>query len=252
MFEELPQDEIDQLLQALGGKGSVTNAFENIEAFEEYLINRKYESEKPYGIFDKDIAVCNFFDTKDNESILEEIRQKNEDQGFGNIKIPNTNIMLINYSFCPKCKTIYSFSEIMDYYRNPNPDVRYKNRAWQVRKDTRIYCSACNTCFLPALVIADGTPKNEVQFLCRTQTIDAIEEYFLQNNVRVLTRRRENIIQEGNLRAIKNDVLLKNLEEKPTLISNMLQYTPINLMKNLIDGTNVEKGDLLFTAMEII
>jgi hypothetical protein len=30
----------------------------------------------------------------------------------------------------------------------------------------------------------------------------------------------------------------------------MLQYTPINLIKNLIDGTNVEKGDLLFNQWE--
>jgi hypothetical protein len=36
------------------------------------------------------------------------------------------------------------------------------------------------------------------------------------------------------------------MELKPTLISNMLQYTPINLIPNLIDGSNVEKGDLLF------
>jgi hypothetical protein len=48
------------------------------------------------------------------------------------------------------------------------------------------------------------------------------------------------------MKAIKNDVFLKDLEKKPTLISNMLQYTPINLIKNLIDGTNVEKEDLLF------
>jgi hypothetical protein len=129
---------------------------------------------------------------------------------------------------------------------NPKPDTRFKNRSRQCREDTRVYCRVCNTYFLPSLILSDGTPKNEVQFLCRTQTINAIEKYFLQNNVKVLTKKSENIIQRGNLKAIKNDVYLKDLEKKQTLISNMLQYTPINLMMNLIDGTNVEKGDLLF------
>jgi hypothetical protein len=247
MAELLSQEEIDQLLTAINtGDGGTRNAFENIEAFEKYLLERQYEPEKPYGIFDKDIAVCKFFNTSGNEKILEEIRQKNKEQGFGTIKISNTNITLINYSFCPKCKTIYSFSEVMDYYMNPRPDAKFKNSSMQYREDTRVCCRVCNAYFLPSLVISDGTPKNEVQFLCRTQTINAIEKYFLQHNVRVLTKKSENIIQRGNLKAIKNDVYLKNLEKKQTLISNMLQYTPINLMMNLIDGTNVEKGDLLF------
>jgi hypothetical protein len=245
MAEVLSQDEIDQLLTAINA-GDVKNVFESIEEFEKYLLNRKYEPEKPYGIFDKDTTMCKFFDTNDNENILSEVKRKNEEQGFGNIKIPNTKIMLINYSFCPRCKTIYSFNEVMDYYMNPKLDRRYKNRAWQAREDTRFYCKACNTYFLPSLIISDGTPKNEVQFLCRTQTIDAIEKYFFEKNIRVLTKKNKNIIQKDGLKAIKNDIFLKDLDERPTLISNMLQYTPINLIKNLIDGSNVEKGDLLF------
>jgi hypothetical protein len=245
MAEVLSQDEIDQLLTAISAD-EAKRSFGSIEEFEKYLLNRKYEPENYYGIFDKDIVMCKFFDTKDNEKILSEIKQKNEEQGFGNIKIPNTKIMLINYSFCPKCKTVYSFNEVMDYYMNPKLDTQYKNRAWQSREDTRFYCSLCSTYFLPSLIISDGTPKNEVQFLCRTQTIDAIEKYFSESNVKVLTRKNKNIIQKGGLKAIKNDVFLKDLDKKPTLISNMLQYTPINLIKNLIDGTNVEKGDLLF------
>jgi hypothetical protein len=246
MAEVLSQDEIDQLLTPVL---IAKNAFESIEAFEKYLLNRKYEPEKPYGIFDQDIVMCKFFDAKDNEKILSEIKQRNEEQGFGNIKIPNTKIMLINYSFCPKCKTIYSFSEVMDYYMNPKLDTRYKNRAWQARTDTRFYCKICNTYFLPSLIISDGTPRNEVQFLCRTQTIDAIEKYFFKDNIRVLTKKDKNILHQNGLRAIKNDVLLKDLDKRPTLVSNMLQYTPIYLIKSLIDGTNVEKGDLLFGVM---
>jgi hypothetical protein len=134
----------------------------------------------------------------------------------------------------------------MDYYMNQKPDSRFKNRARQYREDTRVYCRLCNTYFLPSLIISDGTPKNEVQFLCRAQTIDAIEKYSLQNNVKVLTKKSENIIQKGDLKAIRNDVYLNDLEKRQTLISNMLQYTPVNLMMNLIDGTNVEKRDLLF------
>jgi hypothetical protein len=246
MAEVLSQDEIDQLLTAIGAGDFSGGSFESAAAFEDYLIKRKFTPEKPYGIFDTDIAVCRFFDSGKNENLLEDIKRKNEERGYGNIKIPNTNIMLINYSFCPKCKTIFSFEEITDYYMNPKPDPKYKNTAHQYRKDTRVYCNNCGAYFLPSLVISDGTPKNEVQFLCRVQTIDAVEKYFSRKNINVLTRNRKNIIQKGNVRAIKNDVFIKNLDEKPTLITNIIQYTPCNLIMNLIDGTNVEKGDLLF------
>ena len=131
---------------------------------------------------------------------------------------------------------------------NPKPDPRFSNRARQYRDDTRVYCKNCDSYFLPSLVISDGTPKNEVQFLCRSQTIEAIEKYFKQINMYVLTRRKKNIVQRGNLRAIKNDVYIKDMEKKPTLITNMIQYTPYKYILNLIDGTNVEKGDLLFNA----
>jgi hypothetical protein len=129
---------------------------------------------------------------------------------------------------------------------NPKPDALFKSRAKQYREDTRVCCRVCDTYFLPSLVISDGTPRNEVQFLGRVQTIDAIEEYFLQQNVKALTKKNENIIQMGNLKAIRNDVYLKDLEDRQTLVSNMVQHTPINLMMNLIDGTNVEKGDIVF------
>jgi hypothetical protein len=242
-MEVLSPDEIDQLLSAVAVG---IPAFDNIEAFEEYLTKRKFIQDKPYGIFDKDISVCRFFSSNNNENLLEDIKRKNEEQGYGNFNIPNTNIMLINYSFCPNCKTIFSFKEITDYYKNPRFDQRYKNRAYQYREDTRVYCNNCGTYFLPSLVISDGTPKNEVQFLCRVQTIDAVEKYFSKKNVSVLTKNKNNIVQKGALKAIKNDVFIKKLDEKPTLITNIVQYTPFNYIMNLLDGTNVEKGDLLF------
>jgi len=245
MTEILSQFEIDQLLTAINA-GDTEKSFDSIENFEKYLIERKNKIEKIYGIFNKDISVCTFFGSRNSENILEDIKQKNLEQGSGNIKIPNTEIMLINYSFCHKCRTIFSFKEISDYYKNPRPDQRFRNRAYQFREDTRIFCYNCNTYFIPSLVVADGSPKNEVQLLCRAQTIDAIEKFLLQKNIRALTKKRKNIIQIGNQRAIKNDVYLKDLEEKPTLITNMVQYTPLKYIMNLVDGTNVEKGDLLF------
>ena len=246
MAEVLSQDEIDQLLTAINA-GDTVNSFENIGAFEEYLIKREFRPEKPYGIFDKDISICRFFDSGKNENILEDIKKKNEEEGYGNIKIPNTEIALINYSFCQNCKTIYSFKDVIDYYKNPKPDEKkFTNRANQYREDTRVYCNICNFYFLPSLIITDGTPKNEVQFLCRSQTIDAVEKYFLQKNIQVLTKNKKNVVQNGNLKAIKNDVFIKNLDKKPTLITNIIQYTPFKYIMNLIDGTNVEKGDLIF------
>ena len=246
MAEVLSQDEIDQLLTAIN-TGDTVNSFENIEVFEEYLIKREIRLEKPYGIFDKDISICRFFDSGKSDNILEDIKKKNEEEGYGNVKIPNTEITLINYSFCQNCKTIYSFKNIIDYYKNQKPDEKiFKSRANQYREDTRVYCNICNYYFLPSLIITDGTPKNEVQFLCRSQTIDAVEKYFLEKNIQVLTKNKKNVVQNGKLKAIKNDVFIKNLDEKPTLVTNIIQYTPFKYIMNLIDGTNVEKGDLLF------
>jgi hypothetical protein len=40
------------------------------------------------------------------------------------------------------------------------------------------------------------------------------------------------------------------MEEKPTLISNLIQYTPANIVLNLIEGSNVKNGDLLFGLLQ--
>jgi len=244
--EILSQEEIEQLLNAINAGDKTGSGFDSTEAFENYLTKREFHPEKPYGVFDEDVSICRFFDSKNNDNLLADIKKKNEEQGLGNIKIPNTDIMLINYSFCPKCKTIYSFKEIMDYFRKPKPDTRYKNAALQLRNDTRVFCHNCDSFFIPSLIISDSTPKKEVQFLCRVQTIDAVEKYMLSKNTEVLTKDKSNIVNKDNLRAIRNDVSIMDLEEKPTLITNIIQYTPFRLIMNFIDGTNVEKGDLLF------
>ena len=132
------QEEIDQMLTPINPIAPIGNRFENIEAFEEFLTKRKFSHEEPYGIFEENISICRFFDYGKNENLLEDIKKKNEKQGYGNIKIPNTKIMLINYSFCPKCKAIFGFKEIVDYYKNPVSDARYKDRGDQYRNDPRV------------------------------------------------------------------------------------------------------------------
>jgi hypothetical protein len=186
------------------------------------------------------------YDSKNGESILADIERKNSEQNMGNIIIPNTSIKLINYSVCPKCRTVFSFKDLMDYYKNPKPDTEYKNKGHQIREDTRVCCPECTEYFLPALVISDETPKNVVQFLCRMQTVEAIEKFFLGKRQKVLSQNKDNIRKNNEFITVRNDVELQELESRPTLITNMLQYTQPDLLANLIDGTNVEKGDILF------
>ena len=246
MTEVLTQWEIDQLLTAINADNSSDIGFDRLESFEKYLKDRSYKPEEPYGMFNKNVSVCKFFNSPNNDRLLGDIIMKNEAEGMGNIKIPHTNITLINYSICPKCETIYSFGDIVSYYKNPVSDIEFKSRAFQFRNDARVYCQFCSTFFLPSLVISDGTPFNEVQFLCRAQTIDAVEKYMLLKSIKVLTKKKSNIVSNGNFRAIKNDVSIISLKKKPTLITNIIQYTPFKQIFNFIDGTNAEKGDLLF------
>ena len=259
------------------------NGFYDMEKFGKYLTERR-EPENKYGMFDADITMCRFFESKDGDKILEEIRLKNETEDMGNIIIPNTNIQLINYSVCPKCNRVFSFKDISDYYLNPKPNLAlFKNIRRQYREDTRVCCNECETYFLPSIVIVDGTPKNEVQFLCRIQTMQAIEIFYQKKGIKVLSRKEKNIVkindekhktktaQDTNnsfikrlfnknisdkkntkkiIIGIRNDVLLKEMEEKPTLISNLIQYTPSNIVLNLIEGSNIKKGDLLFGNLQ--
>jgi len=251
MAEILTQEEINQLLTAINCGNPKT--FENIKEFKAFLTERR-QPEEFYGYFPSEITMCRFFETKINENILADIEQTNREQNMGNFKIPNTKIKLINFSICPKCGHIFSFKELTEYYANPKHDSTFKNRAKQYREDTRLFCHECKSYFLPALVIVDGTPKNEVQFLCRVQTANAIEKFYRNKGENVLSAKKENILTRKTggktLKAIRNDVSLKEMSPKPTLISNLLQYTPSNLALNLIDGSNYQKGDVLFGAWQ--
>ena len=248
----LSQEKINQLLVAI----NETKTFNNIEEFTAFLTKR-HQTEEVYGydFSSQVLTMCRFFELKNNENILADIEQRNKEQNMGNFQIPNTNIKLINFSICPKCGHIFSFKELIDYYADPMPDSTFKDRAKQYREDTRVFCYECETYFLPALVIVDGTPQNEVQFLCRVQTTHAIEEFYRNMGKNVLSTKRENILEREEsggktVKAIRNDVLLKEMSAKPTLISNLLQYTPANLALSLIDGSNLQKGDVLFGAWQ--
>ena len=259
MAEVLSDEEIDQLLTAIApGDGfdlsPAGTEFKDIKDFEAFLTKRKFMPEEIYRphSFEKEITMCRFFQSKDGEKILADIERKNREQNMGNIAIPNTKIKLINYSICPKCKTVFSFKDLTDYYGNPKTDSIFKSRAYQMRLDTRVCCYECGEYYLPALVITDGTPKNEIQFLCRMQTVEAIEKFFLEKDEKILSRNPANITRENGYITIRNDLPLAELEPKPTLISNILQYTPINLMPSLIDGTSITKGDILFGKLKEI
>jgi hypothetical protein len=224
--------------------------FKNIEEFENYLLkSRNQKLYETYGAFEENISVLKFFSDPNAENFLADIKLKNEKEKMGNVKIPGTNIVLYNYSICPKCQEIFSFKQVIDYYNNPKPDPRFKDRQQQFRQDTRVHCPDCGTYFLPSLVISDGTPRNECQFLCRIQTAHAIEDFYeVHFHKPVMSRKKENIIVKKYKKAVHADILLEELQEKPTLISNLIQYTPINLIPNLLDGTNKEKGDVLYGA----
>jgi hypothetical protein len=254
------QEKIISTIKRLSDRGEISldgyqfeieSTHMDLEAFEATLITRQQE-DTYISFFRDEITMCRFFNSKNSEELLADIEQKNEEQGMGNIKIPHTKIKLINYSVCPKCGHIFSFKDLTDYYANPRPDSIFKNKKQQFREDTRIYCPECFTYFLPALVISDGTPRNEVQFLCRIQTMNAIETYYHHRRTNVLSANKENRVytrytdHKTFLTGIKNDILLKDLESKPALVGNLFQYTPANLVLNLIDGSNIEKGDVLF------
>jgi hypothetical protein len=271
--EVLSQDEIDQLLTAINagesedenfrpaadtqrysdnpdlitietGRGRVT--IENMDDLSQYLLERK-EPEDNYGLYSHDVTTLKFFDDKNGEKILADIEQKNKSEKMGNRTIPGTKIKLINYSYCPKCNAVYTMKELTEYYAHPRIDTRFKNLAEQYREDTRVCCKECGEYFLPTLVISDGTPKNEVQHLCRVQIIHALESFYKKSfKQNVLTTNKRNVVQYENTKNIWNDVLLEQITPKPTLVSNLLQYSPAKCIINLVEGVNIKKGDFLF------
>ncbi|WP_461247686.1 FliG C-terminal domain-containing protein [Treponema sp. R6D11] len=244
------QDRFEQVYKGHYSPPKLESAFSGIEEFKAFLLEYR-PAENPYGHYPRNIykntPVCRYFDSKNSEKLLLKIEEKNEEEGKGSFRIPNTGIKLINYSVCPKCGTVFSYSNMFRSEWFHPDDKRYK-------EDTRYCCYNCETLFFPSLVIVDGIPKNEVQFLGKVQTAKAIERFYGRQGKNVLTREKENIMikEMGDVtyKSIRNDVILKQLSSKPTLIANLLQHTPKNMMLNLIDGTNFAKGDALFGARQ--
>ena len=112
MPDVLNQSEVDALLVAVAGVS--LPSFKTVEEFEKFLTKRKFEPERPYGIFQEDVSMLRFFDDKKGESVLADIVRKNEEQNMGNFVIPNTDVQLVNYSICPKCDMVYSFKDLVN------------------------------------------------------------------------------------------------------------------------------------------
>lgn len=218
----------------------------NIEELEDLLFNRKNKERTNYGIYENDQTVVkvSLFEGG-SESLLADIYNKNKDEDMGNIKVPGTEIELVNYTVCPECKSTFSFQETQRYFTNPvlNPK---KNKFFQMRRDTRFRCSNCNTFFLPALIMVDNTkPQSEFQFLCRLQTVEAVESFYMSSyQQKVLTKKINYKYHLKNKICVLNDVNIFEMKAVPTLISNMIQYTPYDLILNFINGEHYKKDPL--------
>jgi len=252
----LSDAEIQLLLDSVKG-GFKADRFENTDHFLKFLKYRNQVEERVYGMMDSDISVCRFFTSANAgnskaENILSDIRAINEKENMGNVKIPDTNIEIINYSPCPKCNAIHSFSDVFNYYMNPTPDPRFKSRAEQYATDTRVQCKECKAYFLPALIVTDGSPKNECQMICRSQTIREVA-VFMQTDFKLKTLylKKENVLEcpaDKSKRAWRNDVDAKLLKKKPGLFTNFLQYTPANNILNFITRRNLQLEEPLYGA----
>ena len=256
--------------------------FEDIDDVKKYLI-KNHETEEIYGFSSKNIPISSFFHSENAVYFLDEIKRRNKQEEMGNFYLAPTKILLVNYSVCPKCAHVFSFKDLSLYYIKQKPDPAYKGAMDQQRHDTRMFCQNCRSYFLPSLLVIDDVPKNEFQFLSRIQTMNIIEDFYEKKGVCVLSRDTKNLVRTDGfrmrclsedkedlkmnfladmfisvpssdydnhnkkiLKGIKNDILLRELEERPTLLANLLQYTPTNLIPTLINGANFVKNDMLF------
>jgi hypothetical protein len=250
----LTDNEIERLLNALRN-GWEANNFESTEEMLEFLKFREAVPEKVYGMFEQDITICRFFSGKigeKQENILADIRAINEKEGMGNIKVPDTSLEIINYSPCPKCETVHSFSDIFHYYMHPTPDETFKNENEQRSLDTRVQCKECGSYFLPALIITDGNPRNEYQMICRSQTLREVTVFMQQEfKLRVLTLDKNNILPHptnAKKAGWRNDIDSSKLKLRPALFANVLQYTPAPLMLDFLSRKNLVEKEPIFGA----
>ena len=196
--------------------------------------------------YHRSASVLKFFEEK-NEELLTDIVAENEKLNMGNTTIPGTDIKLINYSICPKCKTVNNMLDLANYYANPKPDPMFKDINEQCRKDTRVCCKDCQEFFLPSLVIVDGSPISEYQWLCSTQTLDATQDhYWSSKHQKVLFANNSNRLQVEGYWGIKIDVTLNELQNRPALVTNLLQYSPPEHIMRFVNNIPFTNHDVIF------
>ncbi|MEE8434558.1 MAG: hypothetical protein V3S64_07205, partial [bacterium] len=84
-------------------------------------------------------------------------------------------------------------------------------------------------------------------FLCRAQTVDAVEWFYEEKGEKVLTRVRKNrILGEDGKIGILNDLDIDTLSERPDLVTSVLQYTPSKYIMPFVEGKNLENKHLLY------
>lgn len=163
-----------------------------------------------------------------NENILQDIKDKNKKEGIDSEVIPGTNIEIINYSQCPKCEAIYSLQDLNDYYASP-ARIEDMEQVMVMRRDTRFQCPQCRRFFKPKLLIIDGTPKAELQFLCKLQTVEGIESFYREKYSRpVLTKNKSNFqwLRDDKKYRLDIDIKLPEIASRPELVSGFLRHTP--------------------------
>lgn len=104
---------------------------------------------------------------------------------------------------------------------------------------------------MPALIISDGTPRNQTQFLCKLQTLHNVENFYKKRfNKLVLSKNQNNQIDIVKNKFIRNDTNIIDLQTVPSLIVNILQYSSPALALNFINGKNLENNDPIFRKVK--
>ena len=245
--QEPSMEEILASIRRIISEGYEYYNIKSVEDFRQWL-DRDQTKELDTGIigYHRDASVLKFFKDK-NEELLTDIIAENKKQNMGNTTIPGTDIQLVNYSACPKCKTINTLMDLANYYANPKPDPMFKDINDQCRKDTRVCCKDCQSFFLPSLVIVDGNPISEYQWLCSTQTLDSTQDYYLKMKRRqVLFANPKNRIQVAGFWGIRVDVAVNELQERPSLVTNLLQYSPPEHIIRFVSDIPFTDQDVIF------
>jgi len=215
-----------------------------MKQLEEILLQEPESPSEPRGLFVNEAHCLSYFEGYPSREkklgILEETKMKNSKQGvrkkcFG-------SVTLSTLAYCPECLEIFSAKKLQAYYRKPYVPQGY-DLGQIMRKDTRVHCSDCDSFFMTTLIIETDTPQSEVQYLCRVQTIDFIENRCPQP---VLSQKSDNRVfskgEPSSFLGVRLDVSLDEIANDRVLLANFLQYTPFEQCLKLLAG---QSDDLL-------